>query len=570
MKKIQLLAPIKNINDIVPLKDLDLKGVYIYHGHFLKVGFEKIKAFYEEAQKAGLEFYIDFKHSISEKEMNDARKIIAYLQLSPIDGVMINSYAFLDMLKNPYLPFKIIVDSGMNLHNLAGIEFIDSFVTPESITLTEEVYLKNIAKIKKYTKYKFAVNSDNLPWCIDDIKKSRAVNLVIIKGDFDTSKKLINGIKLIRNLIDNPKEYKNKPLPFKQPKATAYESNHFLGRFITEDGNEISFRGNIKKFEWESKGVRLAKDLDFASLKLPGINLKLKSLAQINAVKQFILKNGFNPVTSIEYGEILSTNDLAKNSYNDIMEKVQLFCSQYNIKLLLSTPKFLLERDFDRVYEHVLLSKKQLKPSTIVINNIGFWWNMINDSDFGDINLEIGQGLNLLSSMSILCLANQHKIAAVDLSPFKNIKNLKYCIPNIIDRIPVRKLTVGGNVRIQSSGLCPLNKDPVVVSRLSCTAPCQRSYYAMFDPDAQKLFPFAVDGFCRMHMYKNQVLDIFNYVPKLQKMGINEFIIDFHSLPSKFVPVLLTRFINAQISPETYKSDINFLNNKYDVKNSLK
>lgn len=570
MKKIQLLAPIKNINDIAPLKDLDLKGVYIYHNHFLKVGFEKIKAFYDEAQKAGLEFYINFKHSISEKEMNDARKIIAYLQLSPVDGVMINAYAFLDMLKSPYLPFKIIVDSGMNLHNLAGIEFIDSFVTPESITLTEEVYLKNIAKIKKYTKYKFAVNSDNLPWCIDDIKKSRAVNLVIIKGDFDSSKKLINGIKLIRNLIDNPKEYKNKPLPFKQPRATAYESNHFLGRFITEDGNEISFRGNIKKFEWESKGVRLAKDLDFETLKLPKLNLKLKSLAQINALKQFVLKNGFNPVTSIEYGEILSTNDLAKNSYNDIMEKVQMFCSQYNIKLLLSTPKFLLERDFDRVYEHVLLSKRQLKPSTIVINNIGFWWNMINDTDFSDIDLEIGQGLNLLSSPSILCLANQHKIAAVDLSPFKSVKNLKYCMPNIVGQIPVRKLTVGGNVRIQSSGLCPLNKDPVVVSRLSCTAPCQRSYYAMFDPAAQKPFPFAVDGFCRMHMYKNQVLDIFNYVPKLQKIGINEFIIDFHSLPSKFVPVMLTRFINAQISPDDYKTDINFLDNRYDVKNSLK
>lgn len=566
MKKIQLLAPIKNIEDIAPLNDLELKGVYIYHDYFLKNSFENIKYFYDEAKKAGLEFYINFRHSISEKEMNDARKIIAYLQFSPVDGVMINSYAFLDLLKNPYLPFKIIVDSGMNLHNLAGIEFIDSFVTPESITLTEEVYLKNISRIKKYSNYKFAINSDNLPWCVEDIKKSRAINLVIIKGDFDSTKKLINGIKLVRNIIDNPREYKDKRLPFKQPKSTSYESNHFLGRFITQEGNEISFRGNIKKFEWESKATKLSKDVDFETLNLPKLNLKIKSLAQVNALKQFIRKYNFNPVNSIEYGEILSTNDLAKNSYNDIMEKVQLFCSQYDIKLLLSTPKFLLERDFDRVYEHVLLSKKQLIPSSIVINNIGFWWNMINDSDFNDIDLEIGQGLNLLSSLSILCLAKQHKISAIDLSPFKNIKNLKYCMPKIVGHIPVRKLTVGGNVRIHSSGLCPLNKDPVVVSRLSCTAPCQKSYYAMFDPDVQKLFPFAVDGFCRMHMYKNQVLDIFNHVPKLEKLGINEFIIDFHSLPSKFVPILLTRFINAQISPETYKTDINFLDNKYDIK----
>lgn len=570
MKKIQLLAPIKNIKDIAPLKDLDIKGVYIYHDYFLKNGFEHIKDFFEEAQKAGVEFYINFKHALSEKDMNDARKIIAYLQFSPIDGVMINAYAFLDLLKNPYLPFKVIVDSGMNLHNLASIEFIDSFITPESITLTEEVYLKNIAKIKKYTKHKFAINSDNLPWCVDDIIKSKAINLVIIKGDFESTKKLINGIKLVRNIIDNPKEYKDKRLPFKQPKSTAYESNHFLGRFISESGNEISFRGNIKKFEWEAKNVKLVKNFDFDNANLPKLNLKMKSLAQINALKQFILKNGFNPVNSIEYGEILSTNDLAKNSYNDIMDKVQMFCSQYGIKLLLSTPKFLLERDFERVYEHVLLSKNQLRPHSIVINNIGFWWNMISDSDYEDTPLEIGQGLNLLSSLSILCLANQHKIAGIDLSPFKSIKNLKYCIPQIKGQIPIRKLTVGGNLRIQSSGLCPLNKDPVVVSRLSCSAPCQRSYYAMFDPDAQNLFPFAVDGFCRMHMYKNQVLDIFKYVPKLSKIGFNEFIIDFHSLPSKFVPILLNRFINAQIDPANYKPDINFADNLYDVKSYLK
>ncbi|MDD3419601.1 MAG: hypothetical protein PHE78_03250, partial [Candidatus Gastranaerophilales bacterium] len=99
---------------------------------------------------------------------------------------------------------------------------------------------------------------------------------------------------------------------------------------------------------------------------------------------------------------------------------------------------------------------------------------------------------------------------------------------------------------------------------------CQRSYYAMFDPDAQRLFPIAVDGFCRMHMYKNQVLDIFKYVPELRKIGINEFIIDFHSIPSKFVPILLTRFINAQADPKNYKQDIHFLDNKYDVKSYFK
>lgn len=570
MKKIQILAPIKNKENLVALKSIDrkklgLKGVYIYHDYFLKEGFDKIHAFYDVAQEMGLEFYINFKNSIDEKQMNDAKKILAFLQVAPVDGVLVNDYAFLSLLKTEHSPFKVIIDSGFNMHNLSGIEFVSSFMTAENITLTEEVYLKNISKIKKYTNTKFAINSDNLPWCAEDIKKSNAINLIIIKGDFATNKKLLNGIELIRNIIDNPQDYCGKKLPFKQTKDNSYETNHFMGRFISEDGNEISFKGNIKKFEWDAKPVKLNKEINFEKLKLPNINLRLKSLAQINALKSFIQKYKYNPITSIEYGEILSTNDLAKNSYNDIMEKVQLFCSQYDIKLLLSTPKFLLERDFDRVYEHLLLCKKQLNPYSIVINNIGFWWNIINDEDFKNTKIELGPGLNIKSSPSILCLLEQHSIDAIDFSAFEHIKNLEYGMNQIIDKIPIRKLTVGGNVRIQSSGLCPLNKDPVVVSRLSCPAPCQKSYYAMLDPEINKPFPFAVDGFCRMHMYKNQVLDIFKCVPKLQQKGINEFIIDFHSIPSKFVPILIKRFINAYTDNKNYKPDINFLTNQYGL-----
>lgn len=565
MRKIELLAPIKNIEDVEMIKNLGLKGVYVYHNYFLENGLSLIKDFHKTVKDAGMEFYVNFKHSVSEKELNDTKKIITYLQLSPIDGVLINTYAMLELLKTPFLPFKIIIDSGLNVHNLASIEFIDSFITPERIALTEEVYLKNISKIEKYSDYNFAVNSDNLPWCIEDIKKSKSINMVILKGDFSSAKKLCNGIKLIQNIIENPKEYKDKKLPFKQPKATAYESNHFLGRFISEEGNEFSFRGNIKRYDWDFKGARISKDIDLKSLNLPKLNLKLKSIEQINALKQFIKKNDFNPINSIEYGEILSTTDLARSSFNCIMEKVKSFCLEYNIKLELSTPKILLERDFDRVYEHVLLCKNELEPSSIIINNVGFWWNMINDSDFSDVDLELGQGLNLLSSLSILCLANQYKVSAVDLSVFTSMKNLKYCIPKIIGKIPTRKLTVGGNIRVQSSGLCPLNKDPVVLSRLSCPAPCKKGDYAVFDPDLQKFFPIAVDGFCRMHMFKNQVLDIFKYVHKLEMMGVNEFCIDLNSLPAKLVPILLTRFINAQINPDGYKNDVNFLNDFYGI-----
>ena len=116
-------------------------------------------------------------------------------------------------------------------------------------------------------------------------------------------------------------------------------------------------------------------------------------------------KVGFNPIYSIEYGEILSTADLAKSSFNEIIKKVKKFCKNYGIKLQLSTPRILIERDFDRVYEYVKnLCLEDPVPSSIIINNIGYLWAFINDEELHRIPVEIGQGINLLNSMSINAL----------------------------------------------------------------------------------------------------------------------------------------------------------------------
>jgi hypothetical protein len=205
------------------------------------------------------------------------------------------------------------------------------------------------------------------------------------------------------------------------------------------------------------------------------LNLRLTGLEQIKALKNFISKNNFNPVYSIEYGEIVSTADLAKNSFNNILEKIKIFCLEYGIKLQISTPRVLIERDFERVYEYVkMLCLQEPIPSCLVINNIGYWWAVINDPDYSEIPIEVGNGINLLSSLSIKCLARKHPFEAVDLSSFKKFSAIKSCAENIKDIVKTRKLTVGGSIRISSAGLCPLNNNPVILSRLSCSAPCHQ------------------------------------------------------------------------------------------------
>jgi hypothetical protein len=368
-----------------------------------------------------------------------------------------------------------------------------------------------------------------------------AISKVVIKGKFNSSEEILEGIELIQKILDRPKLFKNQKLPFKHVRKSIYRTNHFLGVVESAEGQDFQFSRNVKNFEWNIKETRIKKGTDYSKKDLYRINFRLSELAQIKELEKFIKKTGVNPVYSIEYGEILSTADLAESSFHDIIIKVKKFCTKYGIKFQLSTPRILIERDFDRVYEYVkqiLLSNPA--PDSLIINNIGYFWTAINDAEINHIPIEIGQGINLLNSLSIKCLNNLSPISTIDFTSFADLKAIK----KIKTEIPNRKYTIAGNIRVPSLGLCPLNNDSAIISRLSCKAPCHRGGYALYDPSLDKLLPFTCDGFCRMHMFEDTILENFDELEELKKSGVNEFVFDFSALNAKFIPLLLDKFFN--------------------------
>lgn len=542
MENIRIVAPVKKPEDIeVFSKASECRDFYVYYKKFLNNNFEYINEFVGMAKRCNSAIYINFKHDITEENLPEIKKMLKFLKTAGIDGIFINSFAILEAIKVFNLPFKIIVDSYFDIHNLAGIDFISDFHKVDEIIITEEIYLKNIAKIKQYTKLPLAIDSDNLPFCAEDIKKLKAIDSVVIKGKFNSSEEILEGIELIQKILDKPKLFKNQKLPFKHVRKSIYRTNHFLGVVESAEGKDFKFSRNIKNFEWDIKNTRIKKDTDYSKKDLYRINLRLSELAQIKELEKYIKKIGVNPIYSIEYGEILSTADLAVSSFNDIIVKVRKFCTKYGIKFQLSTPRILIERDFDRVYEYVkriLLSTPA--PDSLIINNIGYFWTTINDSEINHIPIEIGQGINLLNSLSIKCLNNLAQISTIDFTTFADLKTIK----KIKNEIPNKKYTIAGNIRVPSLGLCPLNNDSAIISRLSCKAPCHRGGYALHDPSLDKLLPFTCDGFCRMHMFEDSILENFDGVEELAKAGVNEFVFDFSALNAKFVPLLLNKFFN--------------------------
>lgn len=543
MENIRIVAPVKKPEDIeVFSKASKCREFYVYYKKFLNSNFEYVNEFVEMAKRCNCAIYINFKHDITEENLPEIKKMIKFLKTSGIDGILINSFAILEAIKVFNLPFQIIVDSYFDIHNLAGIDFISNFHKVDGIIITEEIYLKNIAKIKQYTKLPLAIDSDNLPFCAEDIKKMKAIDKVVIKGKFGTSEEILEGIELIQKILDKPKLFKNQKLPFKHVRKSIYRTNHFLGVVESAEGQDFKFSRNVKNFEWDIKKPRIKKDIDYSKKDLYRINFRLSELAQLKELEKYIKKTGVNPVYSIEYGEILSTADLAVSSFNDIIMKVKKFCTKYGIKFQLSTPRILIERDFDRVYEYVkqiLLSNPA--PDSLIINNIGYFWTAVNDPEINHIPIEIGEGINLLNSLSIKCLNNLSQISTIDFTTFADLKTIK----KIKNDIPNRKYTIAGNIRVPSLGLCPLNNDSAIISRLSCKAPCHRGGYALHDPSLDKLLPFTCDGFCRMHMFEDTILERFDELEELSKAGVNEFVFDFSALNAKFVPLLLNKFFNT-------------------------
>ena len=544
MKEIKIVSPIKKPEDIdLFAKETSCREYYVYYKKFLNNNFDYVNEFVEAAKRNDCKIYINFKHDITEENLPEIKRMLKFLKTAGIDGIFINSFAILEAIKVFNLPFKVIVDSYFDIHNLSGIDFINNFHKIDEIIITEEIYMKNIAKIKKYTNLPLAIDTDNLPWCAEDIKKLKAIDKVVIKGKFANSDEILEAIELIEKILEKPKLFKNQKLPFKHVRKSIYQTNHFSGEMVSAQGRDFKFSRNIQTFEWDIKRPRITKDIDFSKNEDFKINLRLSALAQLSELEKYIKKIGTNPIYSIEYGEIVSTCDLSTSSYNEIIKKVKKFCQKHGIKFQLSTPRILIERDFDRVYEY----NKQLllespEPDSLIINNIGFFWAIINDSEINHIPIEIGQGINLLNSMSIKCLNNLSQIDTIDFTSFTDLESAIQTVKKVKNIIPNRKYTIAGNIRVPSLGLCPLNNDSAIISRLSCKAPCHKGGFALKDPSLKKIFPFTCDGFCRMHMFEDTVLQDFTCVDTLVKAGFNELVFDFSALSAKYVPILLNKF----------------------------
>lgn len=537
-------AVISTPEDILRIvKECNCRSFYVYYNKFIYGNFSQIEEYIYAAHAQNCKIFVNFKHDILEEDIDKIKKFVLFLTYTKIDGILVNSLTVLEAIKNLNLNFEIIADSYLGIHNIEGIKFLNKIRKIDKFVITEDAYLKNLETIKEKTNISIAIDSDNLPWLKDKIKNSNLIDTVIIKGDFSSGEEILAGIKAAEDILLSEKDDKKKSLPFNHLRNCQLKTNHFSEEIHIAKGKSFYFKDNIQPYQWnepQKVDTKISKDFN-----IPRINLRIKSLSQIEEIKKLINNLSFNPISSIEYGEIIDTKDLCQNSVTEVMKKVSTFCKELNIELNYSTPRILIERDFNRVYQDAKEICKANEPISIVINNLGFFNRFINDKDMKDIPIEIGTGINLLNSLSIMCLDDFRKIDGLDFSMFQDYFNIQKCIRRLGKRINRRKLTILGNIRIPSDGLCPLNSEFAEKSRIDCHAVCQKEMFAIQNPQTSEKYPFVTDGFCRIHLYKDKIQNLCEYIKLFEETGINEFVIDMNCLPASYLQTLIYEFLKS-------------------------
>ena len=209
-----------------------------------------------------------------------------------------------------------------------------------------------------------------------------------------------NGYLALRNNYvyddknDFSKLFKNQKLPFKHVRKSIYQTNHFSGEMVSAEGKDFKFSRNIHKFEWDVKRTKIQKDLNYD---LPyKINLRLSELEQVKELDKYIKKIGTNPIHSIEYGEILSTCDLATSSFNELITKVRNYAYKNNIKF---------KRQNEKIYRDIIKGTRELM-STVIDNRL----NNIMKSLAA---ITCGYTDNLLQRAADVCLKENRRVVLI-------------------------------------------------------------------------------------------------------------------------------------------------------------
>lgn len=153
MKRIELLAPAGNMDNLIAAVEAGCDAVYLGGKNFGARAFSKnfnddeiIKAI-NYCHLYGVKVYVTVNTIIYENEVNEFTEYIDFLHKNNVDAVLIQDLGMLDLIRKTYPNLEIHSSTQMHIHNSDGVQFMEKLGV-KRVVLARETSIDDIKNIK--------------------------------------------------------------------------------------------------------------------------------------------------------------------------------------------------------------------------------------------------------------------------------------------------------------------------------------------------------------------------------------------------------------------------------------
>ncbi|MBQ6282125.1 MAG: U32 family peptidase [Bacilli bacterium] len=327
MKRIELLAPAGNMDNLVAAVEAGCDAVYLGGKSFGARAFSKNFSD-EEIIKAinychlyGVKVYVTVNTIIYENEVDSFVEYIDFLHKNNVDAVLIQDLGMLDLIRKTYPNLEIHSSTQMHIHNLDGVQFMEKLGV-RRVVLARETSIDEIKKIKSNSNVELEVFVHGA-LCIS--YSGECLMSSLIGGRSGNRGECAGSCRLRYDVVDSNNKRLNRgdyPLSTKDLNTLEY-----VGDLIDSGVSSLKIEGRMKSKEYVYMVVSLyrhAIDSYYERGKVE-VNksdlIKLKKIFNRKYTKGFIMNTKNNDLINdyrpnhqgVEIGEVISySNNIAK------------------------------------------------------------------------------------------------------------------------------------------------------------------------------------------------------------------------------------------------------------------
>ena len=298
MKKVELLAPAGNMENLVAAVQAGCDAVYLGGKSFGARAFSKnfnndeiIKAI-NYCHLYGVKVYVTVNTIIYENEVNEFMEYIDFLHKNNVDAVLIQDIGMLDLVRKTYPNLEVHSSTQMHIHNLDGALFMKKLGV-KRVVLARETSIDDIKYIKENANIELEVFVHGA-LCIS--YSGQCLMSYLIGGRSGNRGECAGSCRLKYDVMSNNKKINNGEYPLSTKDLNTLS---YIGELIKSGVSSLKIEGRMKSKEYVYMVVSLYRHAIDSYYKTGKVEideselLKLTKIFNRKYTKGFIM-NAFN------------------------------------------------------------------------------------------------------------------------------------------------------------------------------------------------------------------------------------------------------------------------------------